>query len=596
MKLIQSVKNRGFLLMSIDGIMIRALSEELKSLEGGRINKIHQPTADEIVMQIRAGGSSCKLLLSANPTYPRVHLTERQYQNPQEAPMFCMLLRKYCEGGIIESLQQTGAERILHMDVRHRDELGDLTIRRIIIEVMGRHSNIILVDPANQLILDGIHHVTPAISAYRVVMPGSRYVLPPEQDKLDPLLIDPSALHTKLQEELPLDAPPTEAAKWLVSSFTGLSPLSAKEIIHRSGWGEHPDKERLQAVFLSWMQAAQTGSITPTIIQEAASGKEFFSILPLTHIEGKATEFPSVSACLETYFGDKAAKDRVKQRVSDMLRFLQNERAKNIKKLDKLKETQEDAKNADRYRILGELLTAHLHQMKRGDKQVEVMNYYDEEQAMLTVELDPQLTPSENAQRYFRKYTKSKNSIQAMQEQLEATRQEIDYLETLLQQLEDATLQDIEEIREELVVGGYMRDRQKQNRKKKKETKPTLTCYTSSEGFDIYVGKNNLQNEYLTNRLAQSSDTWLHTKDIPGSHVVIRAKEFGDATLEEAALLSAYFSKAKSSSQVPVDYTYIRHVRKPSGAKPGFVIYDHQKTLFVTPDEQRIQQFPMTIK
>lgn len=582
--------------MSIDGIMIRALSGELQTLAGGRINKIHQPTADEIVMQIRASGSSCKLLLSANPTYPRVHLTERQYQNPQEAPMFCMLLRKYCEGGIIESLRQIGSERILHMDVRHRDELGDLTIRRIIIEVMGRHSNIILIDPDNQLILDGIHHVTPAISAYRVVMPGSRYVLPPEQDKLDPLIIEPATLRTKLQEELPSDSSPADAAKYLVSSFAGLSPLSAKEIVHRSQWDEHHDTEQLQAACLDWMQAAKTGAIQPTIVQESSSGKEYFSILPLTHLDGTATQFANVSACLEAYFGEKAAKDRVKQRVSDMLRFLQNERAKNIKKLDKLKETQDDAKDADRYRILGELLTAHLHLMKRGDKQVEVMNYYDEEQAMLAVELDPQLTPSENAQRYFRKYTKSKNSVQAMEEQLKTTRQEIDYLETLLQQIEDATLQDVEEIREELVAGGYMRDRQKHNRKKKKETKPSLTCYTSSEGIEIYVGKNNLQNEYLTNRLAQSSDTWLHTKDIPGSHVVIRAKEFGDVTLEEAALLSAYFSKAKSSSQVPVDYTYIRHVRKPSGAKPGFVIYDHQKTLFVTPDEQRIQQLPMSIK
>jgi predicted ribosome quality control (RQC) complex YloA/Tae2 family protein len=239
--------------MSIDGLMIHSLAHELQGLEGGRINKIHQPTTDEIILQIRAGGSSCKLMLSANPTYPRVHLTDRSHQNPQEAPMFCMLLRKYCEGGIIESFKQTGMERILHMDVRHRDELGDLTIRRIVVEIMGRHSNIILMDPDSQLILDGIHHVTPAISAHRVVMPGSLYVLPPEQDKLDPLHTDSSEIHRQLKEsfsEQPLDA--EALAKWLVSHCTGMSPLTAKEIVYRGTVNSPNDTPDIDAVMTSF--------------------------------------------------------------------------------------------------------------------------------------------------------------------------------------------------------------------------------------------------------------------------------------------------------------------------------------------------------
>ncbi|MDF2660608.1 MAG: fibronectin-binding protein, partial [Paenibacillus sp.] len=266
--------------------------------------------------------------------------------------------------------------------------------------------------------------------------------------------------------------------------------------------------------------------------------------------------------------------------------------------LEKLRDTIEDAKEADSFRILGELLTASLHLAQRGDKSIEVINYYDEDQKPLEIELDPQLTPSENAQRYFKKYTKLRNSVSAVQEQIEAADIEITYLDTLLAQLDRATLGDIEGIRDELVEQGYLRDRggKKGKAKKKKTDKPLLTCYTSGEGIPIYVGKNNIQNEYLTNRLAQPNDTWLHTKDIPGSHVVIRADTFGETTLHEAAMLAAYYSQAKSSSQVPVDFTLIRHVRKPNGSKPGYVIYERQKTLFVTPDDEAVKSMPVTVK
>lgn len=586
--------------MSLDGIVLRALTAEFAALVGGRINKIYQPTEHEVVLQLRAQTGNVRLLLSANPTYPRIHAVQSSFPNPAEPPMFCMLLRKHCEGGIIERVEQSGMERILHIDVRNRDELGDLSVKRIIVELMGRHSNIILTDPAAGIVLDGIHHITPAISSYRVVMPGSVYVLPPEQNKTDPLRVGRERFLDAVSAAA--SAEPSDPESLLVRSFSGLSPLVAREIVHRarrragdSGAAPEHDREALWAAFDEVIRPVAAGRFAPNTV-EAPNGKTYFSVVELSHIDGERRTFPSASACLEAYYGDKAERDTVRQRTSDLLKFLQNERGKNVKKLEKLAETLEEARGADRYRILGELLNASLHLAQRGDSRIEVTNYYDEEQKPIAIELDTQLTPSENAQRYFKKYTKMKNSLEAVKGQIEAAGEEIRYLETLLAQLGNAGLADIAEIREELIEQGYIRDRSKKTAKKKKPDRPAIACYVSSEGVPIYVGKNNLQNEYVTNRLAQSSDTWLHTKDIPGSHVIIRAAEFGEATLHEAAQLAAYYSQARVSSSVPVDYTLIRHVRKPSGAKPGFVIYDHQRTLFVTPDEQRIKTMPVSVK
>jgi predicted ribosome quality control (RQC) complex YloA/Tae2 family protein len=586
--------------MSLDGLVTRAIASELALCEGGRINKIYQPTGHDLYLHIRAQGQNRKLLISANPTYPRVHSTEAQSMNPTEAPMFCMLMRKHCEGAVIERIAQVGLERILHIDVRQRDEIGDISFKRIVIEIMGRHSNIILLDPATGTVLDGIHHVTPAISGYRIVMPGSSYTAPPEQGKANPLEVTEAQFAGTLRDEEDSGKPVRQT---LVDRYSGLSPLAAKEIVHRSGAAAgatvgQTDAERLWGSFRETMTAIASGRYEPVIVEEAASGKTFFSVIALTHLEGTVTRFDSVSACLEAYYGDKAERDAVKQRASDLLRFLQNERNKNAKKLEKLRETIEEAKEADDVRILGELLTASLHLMRKGDKSVEVVNYYDEEQKPVRIELDPQLTPSENAQRYFKKYTKMRNSLSAVEEQIDSTNAEIVYMDTLLAHLDRASLADIEGIREELVEQGYVRERggKKRGGKKKKADKPLLTCYTSGEGLPIYVGKNNIQNEYLTNRLAQPNDTWLHTKDIPGSHVVIRADKFGETTLQEAAMLAAYYSQAKSSSQVPVDFTLIRHVRKPNGSKPGFVIYERQKTLYMTPDEQAVKAMPVSVK
>lgn len=592
--------------MSLDGLVTRAIASELAVCVGGRINKITQPSRSDIVLQIRAQGQNRKLLLSANPTYPRVHFTEAQFTNPTDAPMFCMLMRKHCEGAVIENVRQVGLERVLHIDIRQRDEIGDVSAKRIVIEIMGRHSNIVLLDAQTGTILDGIHHVTPAISAYRIVMPGSIYTAPPEQGKLNPLETAEAQFIAAVREDGgEAGGAGPSAGQRLVDRFSGVSPLAAKEIVHRAGAkaqaaAKETDWSVVWGAFRAVMAAVAANRYEPTIVEDAAAGKAYFSVIALTHVNGPASRFDSISVCLEAYYGTKAERDAVKQRASDLLRFLTNERNKNVKKLEKLRETIEEAREADSLRILGELLTASLHRMSKGDKSIETVNYYDEEQRTVRIELDPLLTPAENAQRYFRKYAKLRNSLTAVGEQIESTKTEIAYLDTLLTQLDSAALSDIEGIRDELVEQGYVRERggRKNGKggKKKKTDKPPLTCYLSGEGIPIYVGKNNMQNEYLTNRLAQPNDTWLHTKDIPGSHVVIRADKFGEATLREAALLAAYYSQAKSSSQVPVDFTLVRHVRKPNGSKPGFVIYERQKTLYMTPDETAVQAMPVTVK
>ncbi|ETT50933.1 serologically defined colon cancer antigen 1-like protein [Paenibacillus sp. FSL R7-269] len=627
--------------MALDGIVTQAIVHELQPFIGARVGKIYQPSTHDLIFTLRGAGGGGKLLLSANPTYPRLHLTERSSINPAEAPMFCMLMRKHCEGGTIESITQVGLERIIHITIRTRDELGDVSAKKIIIELMGRHSNIILTELATGTIIDGIHHVTPSISSYRVVMPGAAYTQPPQQHKLNPLQISQpdflallasaeeaaryAAEHPQEPEEDMIEgeiaellasleapqadgsggpAPSADPAGWLVHAFSGLSPLIAGEILYRykeiggeaEDFSSGMDKpEQLWEAFHSVMEPVSKQDFAP-VTGWNPKGKPVFSAIPLKLMSGNVKHYSSISLCLEDYYGDKAEKDTVKQRVSDLIRFLSNERSKNIKKLANLQKDLNEAEDADQFRIWGELLFASLHTVNKGDKQAKLVNYYDENQAEITVPLDPLLSPTDNAQRYFKKYNKYKNSLRVIGEQVQKTHEEIAYMELLLQQLAHASLNDIEEIREELVSQGYLRDRSKKGKKKKKAARPTLQVFTSSEGVDIYVGKNNLQNEYVTNRLASPNDTWLHTKDIPGSHVVIRSEEFGDATLEEAAQLAAYYSQAKQSSSVPVDCTLIRYVRKPSGAKPGFVIYDHQRTLFVTPDEERIKQLPNVLR
>ncbi|MDC2864764.1 Rqc2 family fibronectin-binding protein [Bacillus sp. BP-3] len=566
--------------MAFDGLFTRAITHEIaNSLQTGRISKIYQPSKYEILLHIRANGKNQKLLLSAHPTYARMHLTAQNYDSPALPPMFCMLLRKHLEGGFIEKIEQIDLERMVQIKIRSRNEIGDESFKTLIIEIMGRHSNIILVDSKTNIILDSLKHVSLAVNRHRTVYAGSEYIAPPTQQKINPLQIE-------TQEEFirPLDFLSGNMDKQLVGAFTGISPLFAKEVVAKAGMvNEHA----LSEAFFTLQKPLLQHQYTPSMI--VANGKEFFYLFPLSHLKGEEKTFSSISELLDRFFFGKAERDRVKQQAHDLERFMQNEKAKNVKKVIKLQKTLEDAGKADKYQLFGELLTANMYAMKKGDKEIEVINYYDEYSGTVKITLDPLRTPSENAQRYFQKYQKAKNSIAIVEEQIEKTNEEIFYFDSLLQQMEAASSKDIEEIREELAEEGYMRNRKAKN-VKKKPTKPILDKYIASDGTEILVGKNNKQNDYLTNKLARRDEIWLHTKDIPGSHVVIRSLEPSEETLIEAAKLAAYFSKAKESSSVPVDYTKIRHVKKPSGAKLGFVTYDNQQTIYVTPDTDTVMK------
>lgn len=504
--------------MALDGIVTRAIVHELQSFIGARIGKIYQPNNHDLIFNLRGAGGGGKLLLSANPTYPRVHFTERNSINPSEAPMFCMLMRKHCEGGTIESITQVGMERIIHINVKTRDELGDVFAKKIIIELMGRHSNIILTDLSSGTIIDGIHHVTPSISSYRIVMPGIAYTEPPQQHKLNPLEIgqeqflnlisaaEEAALIEDVEEEAEPEeiiegelanlitkeaveqkpdgsggpSPSADPVGWMVHAFSGMSPLIAGEIALRLrntlDKGEVTESEaafpaQLWIAFHSVMSPVRDNEFSP-VAGANAKGKMIFSAIPLTLLGESAKHYNSISECMEDYYGDKAERDTVKQRVSDLIRFLSNERSKNVKKLANLQKDLDEAQDADRYRIWGELLFASLHAVSKGDKEASLVNYYDENQAEMVIPLDPLLNPSDNAQRYFKKYNKYKNSLLVINEQLLKTHEEILYMESLLQQLAHASLNDIEEIRDELVSQGYLRDRSKKGKKKKRPPDP----------------------------------------------------------------------------------------------------------------------------
>ncbi|MFC7442361.1 Rqc2 family fibronectin-binding protein [Laceyella putida] len=568
--------------MSFDGLVTHAIVHELQRLVGGRITKIYQPGDAELVLHIRSQGQNHKLLLSAHPAYARVQFTDAPQDNPKEPPMFCMLMRKHSEGGIVEAIAQVDMERIIHFDFRSRDELGDEVTRRLVIEIMGRHSNIILVDPETQTIIDGIKRVSHAVSQHRQIYPGAAYVAPPAQDKKNPLEIDKQSFIAGF------DYNSGRLDKQMVQRFTGLGPLTAKEIVHSAGVAT---RDRLWEAFHQVMEKAKRHDYVPTITKTA--DKSLFSLWPLTHVTGESKSYATMSECLEHFFYGKAERDRVRQQTVDLIRKLKNEIDKNEKKIAILTAELESAEQAETLRIYGELITAYMHQIKRGDTETKVMNYYDENAPEITIALDPLLTPSENAQRYFKKYNKLKAAKKWNVEQIAKAKDEKAYLESVLVQLENSTLRDVEQIREELEEQGWLKAQPKKQQRKKKEA-PAPLSVQATDGTPILVGRNNKQNDYLTHQLAHATDTWLHTKDIPGSHVVIRSKTVSEQTLREAAILAAYYSKARESSQVPVDFTLVKHVKKPSGARPGFVIYEQQQTLYVTPDEEVVKRLLQT--
>ncbi len=559
-------------LMAYDGLMTYRVVKELQPLVGGRINKVHQPYALDLMIQVRSNRQSVSLLVSANAMYARLQLTDTPIKNPQEPPMFCMMLRKHIEGGFITAIEQVGRDRVIVFSVRSRNELGDEENKRVYVELMGRHSNVVLTNEDGK-ILDAIKHLPPSQNTYRTIMPGSEYILPPAQQKSDPLTEREAGLKRIDWNAGMLD-------KQLVAHFSGMSPQIAQEIMYRA---KTPNRTNLEAAFDSVM-ADLDGAY---VFQQLASGKERFSPIALTSGDIVSEErYDSSREVLDRFYYEKANRDRVKQQAHDVERLLKSELERNQLKRKRLLEDMKATERSDELQKYGELLTTYLFQLEKGMKVAQVVDYYDEDGAMIDIPLDPLKTPNENAQRYYKKYNKLKVAKIEVQKQIELNETEISYLETLVAQLDVAAPRDIVEIREELAEGGYIR----QKRQKKKQTaKVALEGYTSSTGVEFYVGKNNTQNDYLTFKFARRDEVWLHVKDIPGSHVIIRSTEPDETTLLEAATVAAYFSKARASSGVPVDYTKARYVKKPSGAKPGFVIYTDQQTVYVTPDEQLVK-------
>lgn len=564
--------------MPFDGIVTRAVTEELnQEIIPGKITKIHQPTLTELVLTVRSQRKNHTLLLSIHPTYARIQLTKDTYTNPQEPPMFCMVLRKYLSGAIIEDIEQYGMERIVTFSIRSRNEIGDITQKKLIVELMGKHSNVMLIDKEKGNIIDSMKHVSMAQNRHRTILPGQEYKLPPMQDKLNPLEIDGETFVKKL------DFNSGKLETQIVSNLIGFSPFIAKEIVSRANLGV---ATRYGDEFIDLQLQILDNRYTPVIYRNK---KEDFHVLPITAFTGEQEAFTSTNEMLDQFYSGKAERDRVKQQAKDLYRFIKNELNKNERKMKKHLQTMKKAEGADRYQKLGELLTAHLHLVSKGDTSVTVIDYYDPEQMEVNIDLNPNKTPSENAQSFYKKYQKLKTSKQMIEKEMVKTQKEINYLEQLLQQIDVASEADIDEIRDELRHEGYLK-RQAKGKKKNKPKKPAPEEFIATDGTQILVGKNNIQNEYVTTKIAHRDDIWLHTKDIPGSHVVVRSKEPSDETLLEAAHLAAYFSKSQGSASVPVDYTKIRHVKKPNGAKPGYVIYDNQKTLFVTPTKKITNQ------
>jgi predicted ribosome quality control (RQC) complex YloA/Tae2 family protein len=562
--------------MSFDGLFTHAVVNELKeNLVGGRVAKIHQPFSNELILRIRAHRKNQQLLLSAHPQYARIQLTDLQFENPQQPPQFCMVLRKYIEGSVLVDIQQLGNDRVVEFIFTGRDELGDEQNYHLITEIMGRHSNILLVNKSENKIYEAIRHIPPSQNSYRTLLPGADYRPAPAQDSRNPF---------NYTGEVVIEGDNMkERVKSVQSQFQGFGRDSAKELLFQMD--QQTDKTEKE-IFDAFLQPYKEHQYEPVLTDNLDNNKTYFTALPYFSIPGDKESFESFKDLLDEYYEDKAERDRVRQQTNDLMQVLKNEREKNENKLVKLEKEDKQANAAEKYRAEGEILTAYMHLVEQGMEEVTLENFYDNNEP-ITITLDPQKSPAENAQWYFSQYQKLKSRKKHLATQIPLTRQEINYIDSVMAQVEIASSNDIEEIREELRDQGYLK---KQRKKQKKSQKSGPEKYYSSDGILIYVGKNNRQNDQLTMRTANKTDYWLHTKDIPGSHVVIRNDNPSEKTIEEAAILAAYHSKYRMSSSVPVDYTQIKHVRKPNGAKPGYVIYDNQKTVFVTPDKKTVRQ------
>ncbi|MBZ2155424.1 Rqc2 family fibronectin-binding protein Fbp62 [Streptococcus anginosus] len=549
--------------MSFDGFFLHHMTEELRQeLLYGRIQKINQPFEQELVLQIRSNRQNHKLLLSAHPVFSRIQLTRTAFENPAVPTTFIMVMRKYLQGATIENISQIENDRILEISISNKNEIGDNVAATLIIEIMGKHSNIILMDKASGNIIEAIKHVGFSQNSYRTILPGSTYVTPPQTGSRNPFTISDGKLFEILQTE-------DLSARSLQKLFQGLGRDTAAELSQRLT----SDKLKIfRAFFASSTQATLTSkSFTPILFADSQK------------------EFPSLSQLLDAFYQDKAERDRVNQQASELIHRVENELEKNRKKLKKQEQELVATENAEEFRQKGELLTTFLHQVPNNQDQVELDNYYTSEK--ITIVLDKALTPNQNAQRYFKKYQKLKEAVKHLTGLIEETKETIQYLESVETALSQANLTEIAEIREELIQTGFIRRRQREKIQKRKKPEK----YLSTDGQTIIlVGRNNLQNDELTFKMAKKEELWFHAKDIPGSHVVITGNlQPSDEVKTDAAELAAYFSKARLSNLVQVDMIEVKKLNKPTGGKPGFVTYTGQKTLRVTPDEVKIKSMKM---
>lgn len=611
--------------MSFDGIVLRAVATELnEALLGARIDKVYQPTKHEIILVLhQKGGSPAKLLLSALAQEARVHLLAQTPPNPATPPLFCMVMRKHLEGGKILSIAQQRFERVLEINCEIIDELGEKALRQIIIEIMGKHSNIILIDPSLNKIIDAVHRVPASLSRYRQVLPGLPYHCPPPQEKLELDKLQQDEFYERLLA-LPLSTPLNKA---VLKTVSGVSPQSVGEILYRCGLDPLQALEYCGEYELStlWQSVAplgaaiEHGDFTPEIILQDKQPVTFSAMALTSYPSAWRRSFASMNEALDYYYQHKNTASLFQQQKGNLEGLVKKEIARCEKKAGLQSETIMEAQHAEQYRLWGELLTAQLYQLSPG-KAARVPNYYDPEGKMETIPLDEHLTVGENAQRYFSRYQKAKNAAMKAEQQLQETKEELTYLSSLISSLQSVTtVAEITEIQQEFREAGYLPTAESKkklaskgkNCNKDRSGKTNKTGKTGKLGKSaqqqaasqpqkiirdswlIYFGKNNRQNDLLTMKMAKADDLWFHTKDIPGSHVVIKnpdRREIPDKILEEAALLAAYHSQARNSTQVPVDYTLRKNVWKPNGAKPGFVLYDNQHTIYVTPAPEKITE------
>ena len=577
--------------MAFDGITIANIVTELnQTITGGKINKIAQPENDELIITIKNQRKQYRLFLSASASLPLIYLTETNKPSPLTAPNFCMLLRKHIGSGKIIAIEQPGMERIIRFTIEHLNELGDLCTKYLIVEIMGKHSNIIFCNEEDQII-DSIKHVSAHMSSVREVLPGRPYFIPETQSKLNPFVLTEEIFQEKIFPR------PVNVAKAIYTSITGISPLMAEEVCYRAGIDggiptdglEDVERVHLAHTFLRMVDDIRDGHFEPNIIYKGKEPVEFACFLLSQYQDYRAVSYPSIFPVLETYYAEKNIVTKMRQKTVDLLKIVQNALERNVKKYQLQQKQLKDTEKKEKYRVWGELLNTYGYEVEPGAKSMEALNYYTNE--MIQIPLDETMTPQENAKKYFDKYSKLKRTKEALDTLLQETGDEIKHLESIAASLDIASSEeDLVQIKEEMMEYGYVKRKNTGGKKVKVTSRPYH--YISSDGYDIYVGKNNFQNDELSFKFASGNDWWFHAKGQPGSHVIVKSKneELPDRTFEEAGKLAAYYSKGRQAPKVEIDYTQKKNLRKPTGGKPGFVVYYTNYSLLIEPDITGLQQ------